>query len=821
MKPTVNPEEHLMTILFQQEEDAFISLSGNWRFSTEDNTDFARPDWDDSAWPTMFIPQNWFLGGLNHHGVVWFRCEFKHRRKGDYATLHFDGVDYFADAYLNGEHLGHHTGYFEPFAFEVTRALRSGQNVLAVRVESPYEKPGLDGWHLHKRLIKGILNHHDCRPGGGWDSAGQSYNTGGIWNRVYLKEHGSLTIDQVLLRADLESKPPVLHMEVTVLNRAQKQEARLEVRCAPENFEGEAQAAKFKLKLPAGKSVHSVQLSVPDVRLWQPWDRGFPHLYEVSMALIATSDATACTSLFGFRTVRLEDGYCWGINGQSYFLRGSNYIASQWLSETLFPEAATSKDHPFGGGAGGDFYTRDVALAKQANLNILRLHAHVLPAEFHEACDRAGMLVWQDFPLQWGYTDEAEFHAEAERELLAMVKLLYNHPSIAAWCCHNESPWDSPWMTGADGIHDPLQNRDLDARLEQIARELDPTRYVHRNSGTGDGHTYPGWYFGHWRDFQNLAGAPFITEYGAQGLPVKENVQRMLPQYGPDAGFSELLQLKNWIESHKKIKGSAKLLMKAGMALWTFTEKTPGLRPLHEKIQSWAMKRGMKMERSIYQNLPSVEEMPEDLRHAREVWQTWRFRNIQFMETFENGVQIGTSLEEFVTNSQAYQSHLIQYATECFRRAKSYPENERRKAKVTGIFQFDFTDPWPAVTWSVLDYWRTPKPAFDALRRSMQPVLPSFMIPEEIEAGKAALLSFRAVNDLLQAFPGTACEWRLEGGTGDIASATFPLDIPADGISAETKLTLPSLGAGKYKLSVALTSGSQVLGENWYELTVH
>ncbi len=58
------------------------------------------------------------------------------------------------------------------------------------------------------------------------------------------------------------------------------------------------------------------------------------------------------------------------------------------------------------------------------------------------------------------------------------------------------------------------------------------------------------------------------------------------------------------------------------------------------------------------------------------------------------------------------------------------------------------------------------------------------------------LVSFCVVNDLAKALPDAICDWRLEGGMGDIASATFPVDIPADSISPETKLTLPSLGTG-------------------------
>ncbi len=785
-----------------------MNITGLWRFCTEDNPNFALSSYDDSAWKTMSIPANWFLGGLDHHGVVWFRREFDHLAGGEFTTLHFDGVDYFADVYLNGEFVGNHTGYFEPFAFDVTKTLNPGKNILAVRVESAYETPGLDGWHMRKRLIKGVLNHHDCRPGGGWDPVGQSYNTGGIWNRVHLEEHGAVTIDHLLLSADMDSQPPVLHAELTLRNRTRKRRARLEVRCAPENFKGKAQAARFTLELPKGESVHSIQMPVKDIHPWQPWDRGFPHLYEVSAALVAGKETISRSSLFGFRTVKVETGFRWFINGQPYFPRGSNYLPSQWLAETLFPEAASGKEHPFGGGAGGDFYTREVALAKQANLNTLRVHAHVLPPEFHAACDRAGMLVWQDFPFQWGYSDEPEFHAEAERQMRAMITGLYNHPSIAAWCCHNESPWDAPWMAGqAGGIFDPTQNRDLDARLETVARQLDPARYIHRNSGTGDGHVYPGWYVGHWRDFKDAPGAPFVTEYGAQGLPVKENILRMLPQFGPDAGYAELVRFKAWLDSQKRVSAAQKSMIKFGTSLYNLTEKKKW-----KSIQEWMKGWGIKIERSAYKHIPAIKKTPEELHPARQVWETWRFHNFQPAETFDNGIAPGNSLEQFIANSQAYQSHLIQYATECYRRAKY--------ATITGVIQFDFSDPWPAVTWSVVDYWRAPKPAFEALRRSMQPVLPCFRLPENMEAGKATLISFCVVNDLAQAFPGANCEWRLEGELGAIASATFPLDIPADGVSAEIKLTLPSLRPGKYKLWVAVTASEKTLGENWYALTV-
>ncbi len=784
-----------------------FSLSGNWRYRADNSPEFSQPDYDGSAWESMPIPQNWFLGGLDHHGVVWFRHEFRRRpQPGTFATLRFDGVDYFADVYLNGTLLGHHTGYFDPFAFDVTKVLRSGKNLLAVRVESPYETPGLDGWHLRKKLIKGVLNHHDCRPGGGWEPAGQAYNTGGIWNRVGLEEHGAVTIEQLLLHADLNAKNPLLHIDVSVRNRAAKLRRRLEVRCAPENFKGQAYQLAIPLELPKGDSRHRLKLPVPDVARWNPWDRGDPNLYSVSVAL----EKAAAGATFGFRTVSVDEGFNWTVNGERYFPRGSNYLASQWLAETLFETAAGSKTHPFGGGAGAGLFERDVALARGANLNLLRVHAHVLPPEFHTACDRAGMLVWQDFPLQWGYSDEPEFLAEAERQMQAMVTLLYNHPSIVAWCCHNESPSDSPWMAGeAGGLYDPAHNRDLDARLEALARELDPGRYVHRNSGTGDGHAYPGWYFGRPRDFIDVPGAPFVTEYGAQGLPVRENLLRTFASLGPDGGYADLVRFKTWLESFKKISSTTRTLLRLGTAFYTWTEKHPALKPVQEWMRGW----GIKVERSVYKKVPSLEETPPELHAARQVWEKWRFHDFQPAETFDNGISPGASLDEFIDNSQAYQATLVQVATEAYRRNKF--------ERVTGIMQFDLTDPWPAVTWSVLDYWRLPKPAYDALRRAMQPVLPSFQLPDKIEAGRANPSVCCVVNDTLSAYPRTKCEWRLEDVNGYIASATFPVDIPANGVSAKINVTLPSVVPGRSQLIVTLTTPQgKILAENLYEFRV-
>lgn len=781
------------------------SLFGNWRYSTTDNAEFSHENWNDAGWETMSIPRNWFLGGLDHHGVVWFRTKFEYQPSEDtpFCDIHFDGVDYFCDVFLNGKLLGHHEGYFEPFAFEATDAIQPGENSLAVRVDSPYEPTGYDGWHMHKKLIKGVLNHHDMRPGGGWDpEVGQSYNTGGIWNRVYLETHGTITVETVLLQAALETDSPTLRAEIRVKNRGPKRRKNLRVECTPENFKGQGYFSEITAEIPSGESTYFIEIQTPDVMRWQPWDRGFQHLYRVSV------NRSDYTMLFGFRSVRVDEKFNWYINGERYFVRGSNHLPSQWLSELVFPEIAFEKNHPFGGRQDPAPFLTDIGLMKQANLNMIRIHAHVLPSQFYDACDRAGVMVWQDFPLQWGYSDEPAFHNEAERQARAMVEMLYNHPAIAAWCMHNESPWSATWMAGqAGGIYDPTHNNLLDERLQNVIEQLDPTRYTHKNSGTRDGHAYPGWYHPHWRDYVSAPGQPFCTEYGAQGLPVKESVLKMFQEWGPDAGYASLMELKAWLETHKHTSAKSWMLGKFNrpiLALASALNLTG--------LKNWAVGEMMNMDRSVYRRLPNREDLPPTLQHARDVWESWRFHNFQPGETFEPGrVDTGKSLEAFIANSQFYQEHIVHFATESYRRVKF--------SHVSGIFQFDFSDPWPAITWSVVDYWRKQKPAFEALRTSMQPVLPTLGLPLYLDAGKTVIATLMVVNDLAETFPGAKVTWESSYEDTKLASGEWTVDVPANDISASKPVGLPFAKQGSYKVSVQITSADgKILGENFYPI---
>jgi beta-mannosidase len=479
-----------------------ISLNGEWfyhKLNHQNDFYYTKFDFDHAEWQKMNLPINWELAGIHdYHGSILFRKELNFAEKpADKAIfLEFLGVDYFATVWLNGHCVGAHEGYFQPFSFRVDKFLDSGPNKLMVLVESPYEEPGKI-WPSNKRLLKGIFNHHDTRPGA-WRN-GQMKNTGGIWNDVYLKIYDPIKIE---------------HLKVTSKMFWNDFEAALIIEAEIQNLSGEGIWTDITLKI-SGHNFHDNRedrecyehvylnsgfnkkyftIKIANPELWNPWDRGTPNLYQLNFAVDGKNINLEETLCFGIREIAKDENGNWLLNGKRYFPRGTNMIPTQWLSEYNQRMIAG-----------------DIRLLKEANINAVRLHAHVNREEFYQACDEAGIIIWQDFTLQWSYQQGKEVVTEALRQFEDMVGLLYNHPSIVLWCCHNE----------------PSINQDyLDPILYQHLQKLDSSRLLQERSDFSE-HPYYGWYYGHYKQFEDIPRAPFVNEFGAQALPSIETMQQI------------------------------------------------------------------------------------------------------------------------------------------------------------------------------------------------------------------------------------------------------------------------------------------------------
>lgn len=712
-----------------------LSLAGEWKLKPAQVTlsDLYSPAIDDTSWEKVVLPANWHLLGEDLDGAVWFRRHFRFpaRDSGEEIELVFEGVDYSADVWLNGTHLGSHEGYFEPFRFHVSGHLRyGGDNVLAVLVNSPKEEVG-KVWSLRKRLIKGVLNHHDTRPGGAWSVRGQEQNTGGIWGPVYLRMSKQVAIETVRAVPEPSSAASELSdgqvwnlpVRMTVDNPGRApRSVQIRVAVEPENFVAAEQSggtAALAAKLEPGESQIELKVISSNTRLWSSWDRGQPNLYRLRVQILDPEGLLDESELVvGFRTITVDADKQWILNGKRIFLRGTNYISTQWLSEMTREK-----------------YNFDIALMKRAFINAVRVHAHVEASDFYRSCDEAGILVSQDFPLQWGYSEDSEFTKEAVRQGLAMVSVLGNHPSIISWTMQNEPPFDAFWMVNNYKDYNPQQNKQLNDALYRAVSAADPSRYTGAYSSTAE-HPWLGWYSGSWLDYGKPTRQAFITEFGAQALP----------------GLASLV----------KIVGPENL--------WPDTP---------------------------------------------EKWEVWSYHNFQKREMFEMAhVAQGSTIEEFIRNTQNYQAKVTQFAAESYRRQKFQP--------VTAIFQFMFAEEWPSMNWGMLDHWRNPKLAYDALATAYQPILPSIAYSKDVwKQTEKVSFDLWIVNDTLEAYPASRLKLTLRSPDGSSDEQEIVVDIEPDSSRQVMTFDRSRLAAGTYLLCVQVANaGLEVLGRNLYSFQV-
>ncbi len=258
-----------------------LTLNGEWSYHVGDTTNSEAPDRIPANLPRMHVPSNWFKEGLDHAGVVWFLREVDIEPKGiTPVAVRFGAVDYAADVYWDGARIGGHRGYFSPFVAHVPEGRRgAGRHVLAVRVDSPREEA--EAWSLHKTLIKGVLGHHDTRPGGAWSSRGQDANTGGIWGGVELVEAKNGFFDDVRVTTEeLTSTRARLRIEARVGKLRAPAQVHFTIRDPHDMVVARGEAGQISRD---GELTTQVVVRYP--LAWWPYEDGTPNLHTLRLEL--------------------------------------------------------------------------------------------------------------------------------------------------------------------------------------------------------------------------------------------------------------------------------------------------------------------------------------------------------------------------------------------------------------------------------------------------------------------------------------------------------------------------------------------------------
>ncbi len=405
----------------------------------------------EEGWVTQEIPAQWqeHTSLSSYAGKMLYRRRFAFSpQDGQMYRLEINGVFYKYRVYLNSYALGGTEGYFYPTCFNITPYLKE-ENVLIIEVDCP----GSDREAAHNSMLTGIFSGHPLYP--------EDYNPGGIWQPVRILSSGPAFIENWKLRTqNLSGDEAKLSLDLEIYS-TEETKINSKIRLEPSNFQGAEFSREFNFALQKGTNVFTCQFELKGVQPWWIWQLGAPNLYRVDLQLVAEGKILDQeNSLFGIRIFELKNFIPY-LNEEPFLVKGCNYLPLSLFLSKLSEEE----------------YAQDISLLKNSNQNMVRAYNHIGTPTFYQAMDKAGILVWQDFPLNPNYPFTQL--TGISHQIDQMFRLLGNHPSVVLWTIYNQSGYELQ-NNGNKRLIPSNKLEKLAARL----KEIDPTRPVITHSGT-------------------------------------------------------------------------------------------------------------------------------------------------------------------------------------------------------------------------------------------------------------------------------------------------------------------------------------------------
>ena len=439
----------------------------------------------------------------------WYRNQFTAPppAPGRHSWLNFGGINWKADVYLNGENLGRIDGGFMRGRFDVSKLIHAdGVNTLAVRVyknatpgsvkQKTFDNPDKNGGALG-------ADNPTFHASIGWDwiPTIRGRNSG-IWNKVYLSSTGPVSVEDPLVTTSLPL-PDTTRADVTITTVLRNNDPAQVTGTLRGRFGDVPFETPVTLEPSSAKAVKS-QLHLSNPKLWWPNGYGDPNLYDVTLSF-ETNGAVSDSKQFraGVRQLAYsEEGGAlriW-VNGKRLVPRGGNW----GFSESMLRYRAREYDVAVR-------YHRDM------NFNMIRNWVGQLGEDaFYDACDKYGIVVWQDFWLANPYDgpdpdNDAMFLANVRDTVLR----IRSHPSIGLYVGRNE------------GYPPPI----LENGIRAILAELHPgLHYIPSSAdgvvgGRGPYQAMPVKFY-----FQQRATPKFHSEMGMPNIVTYDSLKLMMPE---------------------------------------------------------------------------------------------------------------------------------------------------------------------------------------------------------------------------------------------------------------------------------------------------
>jgi hypothetical protein len=529
---------HLQAI---PEANGNVKLSGGaWKlqrvsFVNDGLEKISQTGYDDKKWIVATVPGTVLVSYLNN-GMIpdpnyadnqflisdsYFYSDFIYRDeftvpqsyKGERVFLNLDGINWKADVYLNGKKVGRVEGAFTRGKFDVTENVIPGKkNAVAVYIYKNYAPGFVKEPTFRDHQANGGelgLDNPTFHTSVGWDwfPSVRGRNIG-IWNEIYLSKSGSVTIEDPFVSSKLplpDTTSADLKIQTTLKNhKSESIEGKLQGQIGDIKFELPVSLASSETKTINIDPSTIPSLHMKNPKLWWPNGYGEQNLYDVKLEFVSKDGKISDTKEFktGIREMSYSEENAalkiW-INGKRFIARGGNWGFSESNLRYRSRE-----------------YDIAIRYQKEMNFNMLRNWVgQTGDDEFFEACDKYGIMVWQDFWLaNPGDGPNPKDHKLFMDNAEDFVKRIRNHPSIGLYCGRNEG-------YPPEGLEKSI--REL---LPKIAPDI---HYITSSaddvvSGHGPYATQPIKYY-----FQKRATPLFHSEIGLPAPVSFESLKKMMP----------------------------------------------------------------------------------------------------------------------------------------------------------------------------------------------------------------------------------------------------------------------------------------------------
>jgi beta-galactosidase len=418
-------------------------FSEGWRFCLGDEEGGARIAYDDREWQAVVLPHSWNAADTftptrgYYRGKGWYRKRFSLSEK-DCARkvfIEFGAGFAVADVWVNEEHLGRFMGGFTGFSIDATSHVDPGENVIAVLLDNSHDPEVLPGREIPDyNLYGGLYREADLV----------------IKDRLHIPQYGTaLTTPTVTPNAATVCAGVVVRND---RDGAEEFTCTVSIADKDGNLVIECREAH---QLPSGSEC-VILFHFPAIRNPMLWSPDSPSLYTVTASVEQDKKIVDAETLaLGFRTFEFTRDHGFLLNGKPLKLHGVN----------------RHQDYPgLGNALPRRLQVRDAEIIKEMGANFVRTSHYPQHPAFLDACDRLGILVYEEI-ASWQHIGGERFVRNAETMMRQMIARDKNHPCIILWGLLNEG-----------------RDRDFFDRLNAVAHRADPTRptaYAENNPEEG------------------------------------------------------------------------------------------------------------------------------------------------------------------------------------------------------------------------------------------------------------------------------------------------------------------------------------------------